>query len=132
MINAIQIDSYYIIILYKYFFFLGLNSCVLDCDFLYGQEYDGAANMAGRLKGAQTIIRSIHPKALYVHCAAHSLNLAVSSAYNIQSIKNCLGIIEKYYCFFNFPKRNHELLEVINNGDWEPKVKTLKRLCMTR
>lgn len=112
--------------------FLGLNSCGLDCDFLYGQGYDGAANMAGQFKGAQTIIRSKHPKALYVHCAAHSLNLAVSSACNMQSIRNCLGIIEKYYCFFNFPKRNNELLEVINNGDWEPKVKTLKRLCMTR
>ncbi|XP_060862570.1 zinc finger MYM-type protein 1-like [Metopolophium dirhodum] len=113
----------------------GLNSCgldCLDCDFLYGQGYDGAANMAGQFKGAQTIIRSKHPKALYVHCAAHSLNLAVSSACNMQSMRNCLGIIEKYYCFFNFPKRNNELLEVINNDDWEPKVKTLKRLCMTR
>lgn len=88
--------------------------------------------MAGRFKGAQTIIRSKHPKALYVHCAAHSLNLAVSSACNIPSIRNCLGIVEKYYCFFNFPKRNHELLEVINNGDWQPNVKSLKRLCMTR
>jgi len=99
---------------------------------LYGQGYDGAANMAGQFKGAQTIIRSKHPKASNVHCAAHSLNLAVSSACNMQSIRNCLGIIEKYYCFFNFPKRNNEFLEVINNGDWEPKVKTLKRLCMTR
>lgn len=88
--------------------------------------------MAGRFKGAQTIIRSKHPKALYVHCAAHSLNLAVSSACNIQSIRNCLGVIEKYYCFFNFPKRNHELLEAINQGDWDPKVKTLKHLCATR
>lgn len=110
----------------------GLNSCGLDCDYLFGQGYDGAANMAGCFKGAQTIIRSKYPKALYVHCAAHSLNLAVSSACNIQPVKNCLGIIEKYYCFFNFPKRNHELFEVIDKGDWEPKVKTLKRLCATR
>ncbi|KAL4152997.1 hypothetical protein QTP88_000830 [Uroleucon formosanum] len=99
-----------------------LNSCGVDCDFLFGQGYDGAENMAGRFKGAQTTIRSKHPKVLYVHCTAHSLNLAVSSACNIPSIRNCLGIVEKYYCFFNFPKRNHELLEVINNGDWQPNV----------
>lgn len=43
---------------------LGLNSCGIDCDFLFGQGYDGAANMAGRFKGAQTVIRSKHPKAL--------------------------------------------------------------------
>lgn len=84
--------------------------------------------MAGRFKGAQTIIRSQHPKALYAHCAAHSLNLAVSSACNIPSIRNCLGIVEKYYCFFNFPKRNHEILEVINNGDWQPNVKSFSSL----
>lgn len=58
--------------------------------------------------------------------------MAVSSACNIQSIRNCLGVIEKCYIFFNFPKRNNELLKVIDNGDWEPKVKTLKRLCVTR
>lgn len=111
---------------------LGLNACGLDCDFLFGQGYDGAENMAGIFKGAQAIIRSKYPKALYVHCAAHSLNLAVSSACNIQSIRNCLGVIEKCYCFFNFPKWSNELFQVIDNGDWEPKVKTLKRLCATR
>ncbi|KAF0752648.1 zinc finger MYM-type protein 1-like isoform X1 [Aphis craccivora] len=32
-----------------------------------------------------------------MHCVAHSLNLAVSKASNIQPIRNCLGIIEKKY-----------------------------------
>jgi len=43
---------------------------------MYGQGYDGAANMAGRFKGTQTVVKEIYTKALYVHCAAHSLNLA--------------------------------------------------------
>lgn len=80
-INKILASFFYRI--YLLFYFLGLNSCEINCDFLYGQGYDGAANMAGKFNGAQTIIRSKHPKALYVHCAAHSLNLAISSACNI-------------------------------------------------
>lgn len=39
-----------------------------------GQCYDGAANM----KKASQEIKAIEPKALYLHCYSHSLNLAVS------------------------------------------------------
>lgn len=34
---------------------------------MYGQGYDSASNMAGRIKGTQTV--ETYPKALYVHCA---------------------------------------------------------------
>lgn len=65
-------------------------------------------------------------------CAAHSLNLAVSTASGIKPIRNCLGLIEKAYMFFNTPKRNSVLLHVIENSDDEPSTKQLKRLCATR
>lgn len=107
-------------------------SCGINCDFLYGQGYDGASNMSGQFQGVQAQIRSKYPKALYVHCAAHSLNLAVSTASNIKPVRNCLGIIEKLYVFFNTPKRNTVLLSAIENGNTDQKVKTLKRLCATR
>ncbi|XP_060846557.1 zinc finger MYM-type protein 1-like [Rhopalosiphum padi] len=110
----------------------GLIHCGLDCNYLYGQGYDGASNMAGQFKGVQTVVRSKYPKALYVHCAAHSLNLAVSTASGIKPIRNCLGLIEKVYTFFNTPKRNSVLLHVIENSDDEPSTKQLKRLCATR
>ncbi|KAF0750221.1 52 kDa repressor of the inhibitor of the protein kinase-like isoform X3, partial [Aphis craccivora] len=109
-----------------------LNSCEINLDYLYGQGYDGASNMSGQYKGVQAIIKKNYPKAIYVHCAAHSLNLAVSTASGIQPIRNCLGIIEKYYVFFNTPKRQNVLLTNIENSDEDPKVKTLKRLCATR
>lgn len=112
--------------------FLGLIQCGLNCNYLYGQGYDGASNMAGQFKGVQTLVQSKYPKALYVHCAAHSLNLAVSTASGIKPIRNCLGIIEKAYTFFNTPKRNSVLLHVIENSDNEPSTKQLKRLCATR
>lgn len=88
--------------------------------------------MSGHIKGVQTIIKAKYPKALYVHCVAHTLNLAISSACNIQPIRNCLGTVQKMYCFFNFPKRQNVILTAIDESDLEPKVKTLKRLCATR
>jgi hypothetical protein len=69
--------------------FLGLNSCTLDCNYLYGQGYDRASNIAGQFKGVQTLIGSMYPKVLYVHCAVHSLNLVVTTASEIKRIKNC-------------------------------------------
>jgi len=40
------------------------------------QCYDGAASMSGKLTGVQKKICDIQPKALFVHCMNHSLNLA--------------------------------------------------------
>ncbi|XP_029348431.1 52 kDa repressor of the inhibitor of the protein kinase-like [Acyrthosiphon pisum] len=110
----------------------GLKSCGINCEYLIGQGYDGASNMSGKYKGVQAIVREEYPKAIYVHCAAHTLNLAVSKASNIQPIRNCLSIIEKLYDFFNTPKRNNVLLNCIKNANETPNAKTLKRLCATR
>ncbi|XP_050065649.1 zinc finger MYM-type protein 1-like [Aphis gossypii] len=110
----------------------GLHSCGIDCSKMYGQGYDGASNMSGKFKGVQTIIRNKYPMALYVHCAAHTLNLAVSSSCEQQAIRNCLGVVEKMHCFFNTPKRHSILLEAIANSDLNPSSKSLKRLCATR
>lgn len=42
-----------------------------------GQCYDGAANMSGRRTGVATQIQLDEPRAIYLHCMGHSLNLAV-------------------------------------------------------
>jgi len=109
-----------------------LNSCGINRENICGQGYDGVSNMSGHIKCVQIIIRNKYPKALYVHYVAHTLNLAVSSACKIQPVRNCLGTIEKMYCFFNFPKRHQVILEAISESVLDPKVKTLKRLCATR
>ncbi|KAK7870340.1 hypothetical protein R5R35_003727 [Gryllus longicercus] len=44
---------------------------------LRGQCYDGAANVAGKISGLQERIREEEPRALFVHCNAHTLNLVV-------------------------------------------------------
>lgn len=87
----------------------GLNDCGVDSSHLIGQGYDGASAMSGAYRGAQAIIREKYPKALYVHCSAHCLNLAVSSGCSIPPIRNCMAIIQKAYNFFSFPKRQRIL-----------------------
>ena len=49
---------------------LSLSSC-------REQTYDGVANMAGHLSGVAARIQQEEPKALFVHCFAHSVNLCL-------------------------------------------------------
>ncbi|KAJ8875202.1 hypothetical protein PR048_023097 [Dryococelus australis] len=48
----------------------------LNIENLLGQCYDGAS-ISGKFKGLQEFVADMQPKAIYVHCAAHSLNFAV-------------------------------------------------------
>lgn len=109
-----------------------LQKCGVDLNFLRGQGYDGAANMAGMYNGVHRIIQNDYPAALYVHCAAHSLNLAVTKACEVQNIRNCLGVVEKVHTFFNTPKRQAVLLNCIEESGLNPRVKTVKRMSTTR
>ncbi|XP_050527818.1 52 kDa repressor of the inhibitor of the protein kinase-like [Daktulosphaira vitifoliae] len=81
-----------------------LNPCGININYLRGQDYDGATAMSGRFKGVQACITEKYPTALYVHCVSHSLNLALSNAVDVISIRNSFGVIEKVYTFFNTPK----------------------------
>nr|CAI5844809.1 unnamed protein product [Callosobruchus analis] len=109
-----------------------LKQCHIDVSYLRGQGYDGASNMSGVFKGVQALIASQYNTALYVHCASHSLNLALSNASEVQAIRNCLGIIEKVYAFFNTPKRQLVLQKNIEALLPESQCYRLKQMCPTR
>ena len=81
----------------------------LNPEYLRGQAYDGAGNMAGKYRGAAVSIQSTCPKAVYVHCAAHSLNLCIVAACGVQSVQNMMGTMVEICLFFsNSPKRQLE------------------------
>ena len=44
---------------------------------LRGQGYDGASNMRGEFNGLKTLILKENPRAYYVHCFAHQLQLTL-------------------------------------------------------
>ncbi|XP_060844010.1 zinc finger MYM-type protein 1-like [Rhopalosiphum padi] len=104
----------------------------INTQYLRGQGYDGAAAMAGKFNGVQAHINEIHPNALYVHCSAHSLNLAVSKSCSVPAIRDCLGTISQIRDFFIYPKRKSVLIQKIENSSETSSKKTLKRSCETR
>lgn len=79
--------------------------------YLIGQGYDGAAAMGGHLNGVRTAIQEQYPMALYVHCSAHSLNLALSKACTVPVIRNSLGTVNEIIKFFKSSAQRLELLK---------------------
>ena len=105
----------------------------LDIENCRGQGYDGAGNMAGKCSGAAVNIQREYPKALYVHCRSHVLNLCVASACKIQMVKNMMIHVRVVSEFFNVhPKRFALLCEKINSLLPESKHNNLIDVCRTR
>lgn len=88
----------------------------VDTKYLRGQGYDGAVAMSRKYNGVQAHIREIYQNAIYVHCSAHSLNLAVSKSCSVPEIRDCLGIIGQIRDFFIFPKRKSILSSKIDSS----------------
>ena len=86
---------------------------------LRGQAYDGAGVMAGRSKGVATRINDKFPKALYIQCAAHRLNLCVVKCCSIcGEVNNMMGTAHSVTRYFKYsPKR-------------QPIQETTKRECV--
>lgn len=100
---------------------------------LVGQGYDGASSMSGIFNGVQKNICDITPHALYVHCAAHSLNLAISKSCNIPEIRNCIGSISTITsCFRKSPIRSEVLKKFIKDLFPCTRHQTLLKMCETR
>ena len=79
-----------------------LRSHGLDIELLRGQEYDGAGVMSGRTRDVAARIQREFPKALYVHCYSHKLNLAIMKSCDIVTIRNAFRVINKVANFFNY------------------------------
>ena len=60
---------------------------------LRGQCYDGAANMAGAISGLQARVKAEEPRAVFIHCTAHRLNLVVRDA--LDGIREVRDVIQE-------------------------------------
>ena len=84
---------------------------LLDCQ---GQAYDGSSNMGGRISGVQAGINSEYPKAVFIHCVCHSLNLAVQdSCKGIFCIQSALDVIQVLSNLIKYSGKQKSLLENI-------------------
>ena len=80
----------------------------IDLSMCRGQCYDGASNMSGVKHGVAAQITSTEKRAVYMHCYAHALNLAVG--YTVKQSKVCCEALEIDYEISKLikfsPKRN--------------------------
>ena len=105
----------------------------LEVDDIRGQGYDGAANMAGRIRGVQARISGLNKKALYFHCAAHCLNLSIVKSCENEIVKKMMSTMLLLAAFFNFaPKRQRKLEAVFQATSPDSKKKKIIDFCETR
>jgi len=104
----------------------------IDLKFCVGQGYDGAPVMSGDRSGVAKRIRDKYPKAIYLHCMSHCLNLALTESCNNTMLKSCQESIKNIFNFFNTPKRQNILAKSIEEKCPETTKKKLKNVCPTR
>ncbi|XP_052809499.1 zinc finger MYM-type protein 1-like [Mya arenaria] len=112
------------------------KACV-DIVKMRGPGYDGASNMSGKFRGVQARIRQIIPDAMYTHCKAHCLNLAIIHASQEPLAKNMMNTVQEVAFLFNYScKRLLRFQETsandqVSREQMENRTK-LQSLCETR
>ncbi|KAL6530818.1 hypothetical protein OROGR_014678 [Orobanche gracilis] len=106
---------------------VALNSLDLNINDVRGQGYDNGSNMRGKHQGVQKRLLDVNPRAFYMPCGCHSLNLVLSDMANsCVKGKSFFGACQAIYnVFANSTKRWNILLEYVDDL-------TLKSLCVTR
>ena len=78
-----------------------LENDEIQIDDCRGQAYDNAAVMSAHRSGVQKRILEINPKALFVPCSNHSLNLACIHAASVVVLSvTCFGTLDRLFSFF--------------------------------
>ena len=107
----------------------------IDLSMCRGQCYDGASNMSGAKNGVAAQIATTEKRAVYMHCYAHALNLAVS--YTVKQSKVCCEALEVAYKISRLikfsPKRNASFnaikAQITEEDGFKPDIRTF---CPTR
>ena len=102
-----------------------------------GQAYDNGANMKGKNKGVQARLLQMNPRALFVPCGAHTLNLVVADASKASTdALNYFGILQKLFTLFSASTQRWAILKkhvgitlkMWTDTRWESKVKSVEPL----
>ena len=92
-LNATALTSY----IYK-----ALDNVHLDIKDCVSQCYDGASVMSGPYTGVKSRILQDNPRATYIHCHAHQLNLAlVDSCRSLPPASDFFSLLESLYVFIS-------------------------------
>ena len=111
-----------------------LIRCGISLSSCRGQAYDGAANMAGHLRGVAARIQAEEPKALFVHCLAHSVNLCLQECgRQSKVIRDGLSLVNEICNFIKSSPKRLSLFERMKiESGMSSSLPSLKPLCPTR
>ena len=82
---------------------------VADCR---GQGYDSVSNMRGSTKGVQARLLEINPKAAYMPCASHRLNLVIADGAKSSVVAiSFFGYLQRIYNIFSASTKRWDILK---------------------
>jgi hypothetical protein len=91
-----------------------LDDMCIDFQLCRGQTYDNAAAMSGRLTGLQARLLARNPKATFINCDNHSLNLAALHAAEVDSsITSFFGTMQELFNFFAHSPQRWEKMQTV-------------------
>jgi hypothetical protein len=108
-----------------------LNIPFDDCR---GQSYDNGANMKGKKQGVQARLLQFNSRALFVPCAAHSMNLVIAdAAKSSRDATGFFGYLQQPFCFFsgatqrwsNLTKHVNLTVKSWSDVRWESRLKSV-------
>ncbi|XP_066323448.1 uncharacterized protein [Miscanthus floridulus] len=113
-----------------------LQSLDLNIDDVRGQGYDNGSNMKGKHQGVQTRVLEINPRALYMPCACHSLNLVLCDmAKSCRKAITFFGVIQRIYALFARSTKKWKILtdhierftvKPLSDTRWESRIKSVQ------
>ena len=104
---------------------LSISNCRAQC-------YDGAANMRGSRNGTCTKICAEEPRAIFIHCYGHALNLAAGDTIKGNKIlRDTLDTTSEISKLLKFSPRRGAIFDKIK-GEISPEGAGFRTLCPTR